>query len=296
MGQVIKSPDIEDRTPEWFRWRDKGIGASDTPIILGLSEYKTCYELWLEKTGQVDRDFKTSPQAERGIALEPIARERYEMETGNKMEVIKFEMENPYYMRASLDGWNAEKRIVLEIKCPKAAHHKMATEGKVPEVYFWQMQHQMLVASAVMGHYYSFDGEDGVLVEVPPDFEAQEKILKVCGDFWLKVVHKDPPPLTAKDFHVTKEKSVCTLTNTWVELKKHLEVAKRAEKEAREKLIAKMKHQNNICEGVKIQQIIRKGDVQYKMIPELEGVDLDKYRKDPTTYWKLTLPKGSKDG
>ena len=34
--------------------RKLGIGGSDMPIILGLSTYKTPYQLYLEKTGIVD--------------------------------------------------------------------------------------------------------------------------------------------------------------------------------------------------------------------------------------------------
>ena len=34
--------------------RNKGIGSSDAAAILGLSSYKTPYDIWLQKTGRVD--------------------------------------------------------------------------------------------------------------------------------------------------------------------------------------------------------------------------------------------------
>ncbi len=38
---------------EWLIERRKGIGGSDASIILGLNKWKTPFELWLDKTGQV---------------------------------------------------------------------------------------------------------------------------------------------------------------------------------------------------------------------------------------------------
>ncbi len=39
---------------EWLEDRRKGIGGSDVATILGLNQYKSAYQLWLEKTGQVE--------------------------------------------------------------------------------------------------------------------------------------------------------------------------------------------------------------------------------------------------
>lgn len=39
---------------EWLQERTKGLGGSDAGVVLGLNKYKTAFELWLEKTGQVE--------------------------------------------------------------------------------------------------------------------------------------------------------------------------------------------------------------------------------------------------
>ena len=44
-------------------------------------------------------------------------------------------------------------------------------------------------------------------------------------------------------------------------------------------------------EGYKYEPIKRKGVVQYKEIPELMAVDLDQYRGDDITSWKLSFTK-----
>lgn len=40
-------------TQEWEKFRLQKIGASDAPIIMGVSPWKTPFQLWLEKTGQI---------------------------------------------------------------------------------------------------------------------------------------------------------------------------------------------------------------------------------------------------
>jgi len=47
--------------------------------------------------------------------------------------------------------------------------------------------------------------------------------------------------------------------------------------------------------GIKLSKVVSKGTIDYKAIPELAGVDLEKYRKKPTECWKITQEKEKKD-
>ena len=59
-------------TDEQRSKRHEGIGASDTPIIMGYSSYKTPYQLYLEKTGILIPEQEITEQQYWGNALEPI--------------------------------------------------------------------------------------------------------------------------------------------------------------------------------------------------------------------------------
>lgn len=60
----------------WLQWRNAGVTASDMPIIMGLSPYKTVFQLWLEKTGRANPpDLSGNPHVQRGHALEDVARQ-----------------------------------------------------------------------------------------------------------------------------------------------------------------------------------------------------------------------------
>jgi len=56
-------------SPEAVAERVNYIGASDVPVILGLSPWRTPYDLWSIKTGRLANEFAPSPAAKIGLAL-----------------------------------------------------------------------------------------------------------------------------------------------------------------------------------------------------------------------------------
>jgi len=159
--------ELDQQTDEWRAWRGKGIGASDAAAIMHASPFKTPFQLWLEKTGRVQPKAQTRAMA-HGNASEPVAREQFIKEQGIEIAPACFEYDDEPLIRASLDGWNEAERLVAEIKSPTSDErdHRKAKEGHIPEYYWIQMQHQMAVADAKRGIYYSwFDGE-GIAIPV----------------------------------------------------------------------------------------------------------------------------------
>lgn len=57
--------------------RRKLIGASDIPVILGLSRFKSAEELWQEKAGLIPSNYTGSEAADWGHRLEPVILQRY---------------------------------------------------------------------------------------------------------------------------------------------------------------------------------------------------------------------------
>lgn len=63
------------------------------------------------------------------------------------------------------------------------------------------------------------------------------------------------------------------------------------EKACKEQLIALSDGVSCKGNGVKITKYFRQGTIDYKSIPELKDVDLDKYKKDPSEFWRITIEK-----
>lgn len=184
-----------DNDLQWLNWRQTGIGGSDAPIIMGISRFKRAFDLFLEKTGR--RKLSKRNQAmNHGVANEAKARDAYTLETGHFMPPANLESTHKDWLHVSLDGYDPELDLILEVKVPwDISDHLYAKEGQVPEHYYPQLQHAMAVAGVSNAHYWSWWGEgDGVLIEVPFDDTYWAKELYPAEEeFWGWVTSKEYP-------------------------------------------------------------------------------------------------------
>ncbi len=118
---------LHQNTPEWHRWRRQGIGASDAPVIMGETAFKTPRTLWSIKTGRM-QEGPAGPAARRGRELERLARRAYERQTGIQVEPLCLVHEGFEWMRASLDGLSFDGSTLLEIKCPLSLRDRASAD------------------------------------------------------------------------------------------------------------------------------------------------------------------------
>jgi hypothetical protein len=108
-GFFRMNPAINDQTSgEWHKWRGKGIGSSDAPIIMGEEQYLTKHQLCLEKLGVWKRP-EAGFAAQFGTAFEPLARARFNLIHDMDMKPECAEHAEFPYLRASLDGADLTK-------------------------------------------------------------------------------------------------------------------------------------------------------------------------------------------
>jgi putative phage-type endonuclease len=219
---VKRANRYKQNTKDWYAWRNKGLGASNLPAVMGESPWTTPFQLWAEMTGLLPRQERNSfavAAMERGKLLEPAVRQWYTFKTGLVLEAdVNCEHPVHEFLRASLDGWRDEDCIVREIKCPGKEDHAKALKGRVPSKYYPQVQAQLMVTGGVSAEYVSFDGADGVIVPVPRD-EEYIKSLETAGvNFWHMVQTEQPPKPTARDLKAL----VATVSGMSDRLNKHM--------------------------------------------------------------------------
>lgn len=277
--------ELIQNTPEWLEFRRKKIGASDAPVIMEVSPWKTPYQLWLEKTGTSNSS--TTPHQQRGHDLEETARQVFEKRTG--MIMFPKVMLHPSFdwMMASLDGIDIDGKSIVEIKCPGQTDHEIAKEGKIPEKYFPQLQHQLAVTGLEMAFYFSFDGSEGIILEVEKDDAFIDKMLDREKTFWKCMSTLTPPAMNQRDFVNREDKEWTETTQKWLNIHGQLETLEEEEKKLRETLIQMAGGQNVMGGDVRLTRSLRKGNVNYAQIPELQNIDLEKYRKEPIEVWRL---------
>ncbi len=261
----------------WLDYRRTMRNASETAAVLGKSPWVTPYQLWLTKTGRSVT--KTTAAMQHGTTMEPAARAAYEAQTGEVMQPLVLQ-DGPY--SASLDGMDLDGKLIVEIKCPYCGTDsqlwKDAVSGLVPEYYKLQIQHQLMVASADMAHFWVFDGSQGLLIPIERDEAAMDAIRKGWDTFQVYLDTDTPPPLTDADTVVREDKDWHSAATAFAQAKAAADAADVVLAQARESLVALAQHPKETGAGVSVTRFWKQGSVAYAKVPELKGVDLDKYR------------------
>jgi len=202
-------------TEEWYEFRKNGIGSSDAPIIWGNSPYCTPFALWELKTGQ-KKAWDGNWATRRGHQLEPRARAHYELMHDIDMSPTLVQHSSFPWMRASLDGYN--DGVILEIKCPGSKDHQTALNGRIPDHYYPQVQHQLFVSGARRCDYFSFTEESQITLHTFVDYEFIRAYFLKAVDFWSAVEKRIPPDLVERDWKLVRSKLLRMDLEEWYEL------------------------------------------------------------------------------
>lgn len=284
---------LQQGTSEWLDMRKSYIGASDSPVIMGVAKWKladgrikTPYLLWQEKLGLLTLD-STSQATEFGKANEPIARSLYEKMTGNLVAPEVVFHKDISYLMASLDGLSIDGDIAVEIKCVGKEDHELAKKGLVPEKYIPQLQHQLMCLGHDQMHYFSYLSGEGIIVNVAKDEAYQAKLLEKLAEFWSCIESFTSPPMTEDDY-VEKDQNWEQIAKDLFHIKQVIKNYELQHDFLEEKLRELSAGESSIAGNFRFAKSIRKGSVDYTAIPELANVDLDQYRKAPTYTWRLS--------
>lgn len=291
--------------------RDKYIGGSDIPIIMGISPFKTRFDLLLEKAGLKENNFEGNAYTEYGNILEPKIRDyvnqKYEF---NFIETKTIVDDCRYHA----DGDDEEKKCMLEIKTTSQIHENVRDYKH----YIVQLLKGMMMKDYKKGILAVYERPDDFneefdkerlnvyYVEIELYKDWCDEINKAVDQFRIDLVKvKENPFITEEELlpvDLTElSNKVVTLENQLTEMKKvELQV-----KELKTQLKAAME-KNNIKKwetpnGVKITLVADGEDKIVKKFNEQlfkeNNLDLwDKYSEDvvqkgKTGYVKITLPK-----
>ena len=183
---------------EWLKWRTKGIGGSDASVIAGVNPYRSVFQLWLEKTGQVIPQEADSEYTHFGNILEPIVKKEFTRRTGIKVRAKKAILQSTEYpfMLADLDGviYENGEKCIFEAKTASAYKQEVWEDG-VPEEYILQVQHYMAVTGCKKAYIAALVGGNHFFYHVIyRDDDLIEKIINMEKDFWENAVLQNIEP------------------------------------------------------------------------------------------------------
>lgn len=272
-------------------FRQQGIGSSDAPVLmLGKHFGKTPFDVWEEKVfGKISQ--KDNAFMKRGRDLEDTARQEFERLMSTC--VVPKAVINPEksWLRANLDGICFDDKILVEIKCPNQKDHETALKGMVPEKYYPQCQHQLAVTGLEGMYYFSFDGAEGVIVEVERDKDYLKKLLEVEETFWFEnVLKKIPPDHEEKEeyFSLYPSKDLDQKESLLLEIRQQKKDLEKKETEIKEWFINSSQGQN--CKGQKflLTKKIQLGAIDFERLKlDFPNISFEDYRKPSFEKWDL---------
>lgn len=197
-GREILPPDAPRDT--WLAERRRGLGGSDIPLLLGVSNpaHGTEYTLWLDKTGRSAPDGTPTGAMIRGTWLEPHLADVFTERTGLTCEPLGLcESDTDTILRATPDRASSDGGIV-EIKSigeyAKVRHEWRG--GGVSRAAYVQGQVEVLVTGRAPLWLVAYEVDQAPVIRGPfaPDVELHKRILSTARTWWDRHIVTDTPP------------------------------------------------------------------------------------------------------
>lgn len=269
---------LEQGSAEWLAFRRNHRMASETPAIMGLSQYQSPADVRAAKLG---KSAFVNPAMRQGTEQEPLARAAYG-EVYEPMRPAVF-VDGDY--GCSLDGINMDEDTILEIKTPyKDAQNsdrwKAARRGELTPADYAQVQHQIMVARVAGAHFMVWDAatQERIIVPVEPNEAYWDTIRAAWDAFWptLSEREDDPWVQAAAEYRAAKEA---------------LDKATTDAEAAKKKLLTLAVGDFSQGGGVEVKKISRAGSVDWAAVQKkyLPEVDVEPFRKKGTSYFEVKV-------
>lgn len=285
------------------------IGGSDIPAIMGISPFKTRYDLLLEKSQLKDNDFKGNEYTEYGNVLEPYIRDYINLTMAAEFKPETKAIED---LRGNVDGFNG--LCVLEIKTTSQIHSKV-DDYKIylVQLLFYMQMYEVehgLLAVYRRPEDFNTNFDPAKLTVYPIDINDYKELLteiNAAVDAFRNDLQrlKQNPLLTEEELLNT---DLTVIANKVVALEEKLQEYKDIEAEAKEmkaNLLKAMQDYNvkkwTTNNGVQITRIDATEGGKEKVFDEKSFKEADpamyerflteKTKRGRAAYVKITLPK-----
>ncbi|MCD7810380.1 MAG: YqaJ viral recombinase family protein [Ruminococcus sp.] len=257
---VMTVKERKDRQ-KWLEVRNTGIGGSDAACILGLSKWKSAFQLWNEKTHKVEpEDLSDNEFIYWGNYFEEGVAKWFSEKTGKQVRRQGLIRSKEYpFMLASVDRMVIGENAGLECKTASDFKKSEWEGGEIPAAYYVQCQHYMAVTGCDKWYIACLiGGNKPIYKEVPRNEEEIKALIEAEKFFWERnVVAKELPSADGSDactkailnrFPGDKEIPAVDMNSEYDLLCHDLNILKQ-EKSKLEKIITEKENKLKLCLG-----------------------------------------------
>lgn len=287
----MKVVNFTQGSDEWLAWRRNGVGASDMGVIMGSSPYQTPLELWEIKCGYRNEDAPNAAM-NHGILNEDKARQWINSQYGLNLKAICIEDNERGEFRASLDGYDTEKEVLCEIKCPvsekilEGAHKTQS----VPAYWIDQIQWQILLSQPKRAFLAIWDYRHNscIVLEMFGHTNQMEKMRIEANKFWTGVQMGLPPAPKEKDYIELSDPELKELLVEYDELRNSANAFKELADELRVQILSFGDGGNFKCGKFRVKKNAPRVGYDYQKM-KADGVPIENYIKESNSEGFYTI-------
>lgn len=305
----MKIVNVSQRSPEWKAWRLQGMSASEAAIIMNRSPHKTPWRLYAEKIGLVlEQDLDNNPLIRAGIQQEPQALQCFEEKHDVMLLPICGESERFPLMRASFDGLSDINEPV-EVKCPHETTFLDVLlnreQSEAYQLYWCQVQQQMLVAEANRGFLFFYHQGQDVEFEIERDESFQNQLVQTAMEFWSNVKNRrEPEKDPERDLYIPQGASELSWQKLAANYRQNQQLLEGIKGQIESIQIQQAQYEKALVEmmgdylaaehsGVRVNRYLVQGAIDYKaaikaLIPDCLESTLEAYRKPSAQRIRMT--------
>jgi putative phage-type endonuclease len=181
------------------------LGGSDAAVVLGISPWKTRYQLWCEKTGaEPAPDLSSIDYIYFGHLLEPIVASEFQRRLQKKVREKRMLVKHAKFpfVAGHVDRIVLNEDAILECKTSNAFDYRRWGESggdhtDIPEYYLAQVDHYMLTTGRSMSYLATLiGGNDFRYYTIERNAEREQRLLEALIKFWTLIQQDDPPEIT----------------------------------------------------------------------------------------------------
>jgi putative phage-type endonuclease len=202
MKRIITTPRDNEH---WLELRKENLNSTEVPALYGISPYKTHFEMWHMKKGNLVDLFKETNRTRNGQRFQQVIAEAIVEQYYPGGELIPFDEYvtiEGLRLGSSFDYvvfHNGTKRILEIKKVDRLEYKRKWTNEEGPPHIEMQLQHQMGVANIADGTIGVMVGDDFKIVERKLQEPIFADILDKAAKFWKSIDDNTPPDETWPD-------------------------------------------------------------------------------------------------
>jgi len=123
---------------------------------------------------------------------------------------------------------------------------------------------------------------------VKRDEEFIKRMIPICEEFYRCLMTYNPPPMTDKDYVINDDPQVRESMERCLQLQRDIKQLEKHLEEEKSLLIQHAGKSSMKSGSGKLTRIMRKGAINYAEVPQLQGVDLEPYRKSVIESWRIS--------